>query len=91
MVGAVAEGNALLVVALLELIADGAKRELLAAQAHKLLASVRLQDAVGKTRKRIALEPVVDLKKTYQRKKAANKGLGHGGFQFFRCVTDLIG
>src|SRR5215469_3702482 len=60
---------------LLELIPGGAKRDLSAAQARKLLASVRPRDAVGKTRKRIALELVADLEKTYQRKKAANKEL----------------
>ena len=60
---------------LLELIPGGAKRDLSAAQARKLLASVRPSDAVGKTRKRIALELVADMEKTYQRKKAANKEL----------------
>jgi len=60
---------------LLELIPGGAKRDLSAAQARRLLASVRPRDAVAKTRKRIALELVVDLEKTYQRKKAANKEL----------------
>ena len=62
-------------VLLLELIPGGAKRDLSAAQARKLLASVRPRDAVGKTRKRVALELVVDLEKTYRRKKAANREL----------------
>ena len=60
---------------LLELVPGGAKRDLSAAQARKLLAGVRPKDAVSKTRKRVALELVVDLEKTYRRKKAANKEL----------------
>ena len=60
---------------LLELIPGGAKRDLSAAQAKKLLASVRPRDAVGKTRKRVAVELVTDLEKIYARKKAANKEL----------------
>lgn len=60
---------------LLELIPGGAKRDLSAAQARKLLSEVRPKDAVSKTRKRVALELVVDLEKTYRRKKAANKEL----------------
>jgi len=60
---------------LLELIPGGAKRDLSAAQARKLLAAVRPKDAVGRTRKRVALELVVDLERVYARKKAANKEL----------------
>lgn len=60
---------------LLELIPGGAKRDLSAAQARKLLAGVRPRDVVGKTRKRHAMELVVDLERIYQRKKAANKEL----------------
>ena len=60
---------------LLELIPGGAKRDLSAAQARKLLAGVRPRDVVGKTRKRHAMELVVDLERVYQRKKAANKEL----------------
>jgi transposase len=60
---------------LLELIPGGAKKDLSAAQARKLLATVRPRDKVGKTRKRVALELVVDLERTYQRKKAANTEL----------------
>jgi hypothetical protein len=60
---------------LLELIPGGAKRDLSAAQARKLLATVRPKDAVGRTRKRVALELVVDLERVYARKKAANKEL----------------
>jgi transposase len=58
---------------LLELIPGGAN--LSAAQARKLLAGVRPRDLVGKTRKRHAMELVVDLERIYQRKKAANKEL----------------
>jgi len=60
---------------LLELIPGGAKRDLSAAQARKLLAGVRPRDVVGKTRKQHAMELVVDLERIYQRKKAANKEL----------------
>jgi transposase len=60
---------------LLELIPGGAKVFLSAAQARKLLASVRPRDVVGKTRKRVATELVVDLEKIYARTKAADKEL----------------
>jgi transposase len=60
---------------LLELIPGGAKKDLRAAQARKLLAGVRPRDVVGKTRKRVALELVADLERIYQHKKAANKEL----------------
>jgi transposase len=60
---------------LLELIPGGAKRDLSAAQAKKLLASVRPRDVVGKTRRRVAAELIGDLERLYARKKAANKEL----------------
>ena len=60
---------------LLELVPGGAKRDLSAAQARKLLAGVRPRDVVGKTRKQHAMELVVDLERIYLRKKAANKEL----------------
>jgi transposase len=60
---------------LLELLPGGAKRDLSAAQARRLLAAVRPADAAGKTRKRVAMELVVDLERVYARKKAANKEL----------------
>ena len=60
---------------LLELLPGGAKRDLSAAQARKLLTTVRPKDTAGKTRKRVALELVVDLERIYARKKAANKEL----------------
>ena len=62
-------------VLLLELIPAGAKKDLSAAQARKLLATVRPKDVAGKTRKLVALELVVDLERLYARKKAANKEL----------------
>jgi transposase len=62
-------------VLLLELIPGGAKRDLSAAQARALLAAVRPKDLAGKTRKRVAMELVVDLERVYARKKAANKEL----------------
>ena len=58
---------------LLELVPGGAKKDLSAAQAKALLASVRPRDLVGKTRKRVALELVGDLQKIYQRSKALDK------------------
>jgi transposase len=62
-------------VLLLELLPGGAKKDLSAAQARTLLAGVRPKDVAGKTRKRVALELVVDLERVYARKKAANKEL----------------
>lgn len=60
---------------LLELIPGGAKRDLSAAQAKKLLAAVRPRDAAGKIRRRVAAELVGDLERVYARKKAADKEL----------------
>ena len=60
---------------LLELLPGGAKKDLSAAQARRLLATVRPKDVAGKTRKRVAMELVVDLERVYARKKAANKEL----------------
>ncbi|WP_256796441.1 IS110 family transposase [Terrabacter sp. Ter38] len=60
---------------LLELIPGGAKRDLSAAQAKKLLATVRPRDVAGKARRRVAAELICDLERIYARKKAANKEL----------------
>lgn len=60
---------------LLELIPGGAKRDLSAAQAKKLLAGVRPRDVAGKTRRRVAAELVGDLERIYARRKAADKEL----------------
>ena len=60
---------------LLHLIPGGAKKDLSAAQAKALLATVRPRDVVGKTRRRVAAELIADLEKVYQRKNAANKEL----------------
>ena len=60
---------------LLQLIPGGAKKNLSAAQARTLLASVRPRDAAGKARRRVAAELIADLERVYQRKKAANKEL----------------
>jgi transposase len=60
---------------LLQLIPGGAKKDLSAAQAKALLASVRPRDAAGKARRRVAAELIADLERVYQRKKAANKEL----------------
>ncbi len=60
---------------LLELLPGGAKRDLSAAQARRLLAAVRPADVAAKTRKRVAMELVADLERVYARKKAANKEL----------------
>ena len=62
-------------VLLLELIPGGAKKDLSAAQAKQLLATVRPRDAVGKTRRRVAAEMIADLEKIYARSKAADKEL----------------
>lgn len=60
---------------LLELLPGGAKKALSAAQARKLLTTVRPKDAAGKIRKRVALELAADLERLYARKKAASKEL----------------
>jgi transposase len=60
---------------LLQLIPGGAKKDLSAAQAKALLATVRPRDAAGRARRRVAAELVADLERVYQRKKAANKEL----------------
>src|SRR4051812_11149047 len=60
---------------LLELIPGGAKRDLSAAQAKALLATVRPRDVVGKTRRRVAAELVAGLERIHTKKKAANKEL----------------
>ena len=58
---------------LLELIPGGAKKDLPAAQAKVLVATVRPRDAAGKARRRVAAGLISDLERAYQRKKAANK------------------
>jgi transposase len=58
---------------LLEIVPGGAKRDLSAAQARKILAGVRPTSEVGKLRKRVALELVVDLERIYLRKKQATR------------------
>jgi transposase len=60
---------------LLEIVPGGAKKDLSAAQARKILTGVRPSSEVGKLRKRVALELVVDLERIYARKKQANKEL----------------
>ncbi len=60
---------------LLELIPGGAKKDLSAAQAKRLLAAVRPRDIAGKTRRRVAAELVADLERIYARSKAADKEL----------------
>ena len=60
---------------LLELIPGGAKKDLSAAQAKKLLAGVRPRDAAGKTRRRVAAELIGDLERIHARTKAADKEL----------------
>lgn len=60
---------------LLELIPGGAKKNLSAAQAKKLLASVRPRDVAGKARRRVAAELIADLEGVYVRAKAADKEL----------------
>src|SRR4029077_11353544 len=60
---------------LLELIPGGAKKDLSAAQAKALLATVRPRDIAGRPRRRVAAELISDLERIYARKKAANKEL----------------
>jgi transposase len=60
---------------LLELIPGGAKKNLSAAQAKALLATMRPRDTVGKARRRVAAELVADLERVYRRSKEADKEL----------------
>jgi transposase len=60
---------------LLELIPGGAKKDLSAAQAKALLATVRPREAAGKARRRVAAELIADLERVYRRKRAADKEL----------------
>jgi transposase len=57
---------------LVELIPGGANKFLSATQARRLLATVRPRDMVGKTRRRLAAELVVELAGIDKRIKAAN-------------------
>jgi hypothetical protein len=61
---------------LLELIPGGAKKNLSAAQAKKLLAKVRPRDVAGKTRRRLAAELIGDRERIYARKNDADTELG---------------
>jgi transposase len=76
---------------LLELIPGGAKKNLTAAQAKKLLAAVRPRDVAGKTRRRVAAELVGDLERIYARKKAADKELAELVRQTGTGLLDLHG
>ena len=60
---------------LLELIPGGAKKDLSAAQAKALLATVRPRDAAGKTRRRVAAELIADLERIYRAARTADKEL----------------
>jgi len=64
---------------LLELLPGGAKKDLSAAQARRLLAGVRPKDVAGKTRKRVALELVTDPGRLYRRKKGGEQGAHRPG------------
>ena len=76
---------------LLELIPGGAKKDLSAAQAKALLATVRPRDVAGKTRRRVAAELVGDLERIYARKKVANKELSELLKATGTTLTDLNG
>ncbi|WP_375504744.1 transposase [uncultured Jatrophihabitans sp.] len=60
---------------LLELLPGGAKKDLSAAQAKALLASVRPRDVVGRTRHRLAAEHIAELVAIDQRIKTATTEL----------------
>jgi transposase len=76
---------------LLELIPGGAKKDLSAAQAKVLLATVRPRDVAGKTRRRVAAVLISDLERIYARKKAANKELNELLKATGTTLTDLNG
>ena len=60
---------------LLELVPGGAKTFLSATQAKALLATVRPRDLVGRTRRHLAAELIVELDRIDKRIKTANKEL----------------
>jgi transposase len=60
---------------LVELIPGGAKKDLSATQAKALLATVRPRDVVGKTRRKLAAELVVELDRIDRKIKVAGKEL----------------
>jgi transposase len=76
---------------LLELLPGGARKALSAAQARKLLTTVRPQDAAGKVRKRAALELAAGPERLCARKKAANKELAELVKAAGTALTDLHG
>jgi transposase len=76
---------------LLELIPGGAKKDLSAAQAKALLATVHPRDVAGKTRRRVAAELISDLERIYARKKAANKELNELLAATGTTLTELNG
>ncbi len=74
-----------------ELIPGGAKNDLSAAQAKALLVKVRLRDAAGKPRRRVAAELIGDLERVYKRKKAADEELRELVEATGTCLLDLKG
>ncbi len=48
------------------------EKDLSAAQAKALLTKARPRDLVGRTRRRLAAEPVTDLEQNYARRKSAD-------------------
>jgi transposase len=76
---------------LLELIPAGAKKDLSAAEARKLLATVRPRDAAGKTRRRVAAELISDLERIYRRKTTGDKELRELLKTTRSTLTDLNG
>ena len=60
---------------LVELVPGGAKTFLSASQAKALLATVRPRDVVGRTRRKLAAELIVELDRVDKRIKTANKEL----------------
>jgi len=76
---------------LMELIPGGAKRDLSAAQAKKLLAVVRPRDLVGRTRRRLAAQLIVDLQSIDTRIKTADTELDQLVIATGSRLQDLYG
>lgn len=74
-----------------ELIPGGAKKDLSAAQARALLATVKPRDPVGKARRRVAAELIGDLERVYQRSKEADKELKELVAATGKTLMDLHG
>jgi transposase len=76
---------------LTELVAGGAKRNLSAAQARALLATVRPRDTVGRTRRALAVEQVAEVVAADRKLKAIGKRIADAVAETGSGLTGLFG